>query len=355
MDMSLKWYSPKKPPFETEGFPFIGTDGVYRRLPVNPPKPLPTGVPEFAWDTGVEGLSWNTAGGQIRFRVKTRKMVLNVRLKNGHGSDHFPATGECGFDLYLSRTKARPRYYATASFAHLARDYEAEMMDRTEAEWLEAVLNFPPYADIEEVLIGLDTGAEIAPPTPRRNKGRVVVYGTSITQGGCATRPGMIYTNILSRKLDMEVVNEGFSGNGRCDEETVLALREIPDMRLFILDTEANVGPVGHYTTRYPRVIDLIREKHPDLPILIVSKAPYPRERLDGSYLSDRLEKKELQKSLVSERRAAGDRNLYFLDGELLYPGECEEYTVDGSHATDLGFLKMAEGLEPVIREILHI
>lgn len=346
MDMSLKWYSLARAPFELEGFPFFGQEGLYRRLSVNPPKPLPAGV---------EGLSWDTAGAQVRFRVKTKKMMLSVHLRNGHVMDHMAGTGESGFDLYLSRTEDQPRYYCTARFEQCARDYESVMMDRPEAEWFEAVLNFPLYDGVQEVLIGLDADAEIAPPTPRKNSGRIVVYGTSITQGGCATRPGMGYTNILSRMLDMEVVNEGFSGSGCCEEEAALALRDIPDMKLFILDTEANVGPLEHYITRYPRVLDLIREVYPELPILVVSKVPYAKELLDEPMRVTRLEKKKLQKALVEKRRAEGDVNIYFMDGEDLYPGDFEEYAVDGVHATDLGFLKMAQGFAPVIREILHL
>ncbi|MEA4822781.1 MAG: SGNH/GDSL hydrolase family protein [Clostridiaceae bacterium] len=340
---ATRWYSPTIAPFVLEGFPFFQKEGLYRRLSVNPPYTLPSGV---------ETLAWHTAGGQIRFRATFRTLRIHAALLGSNNMDHMPATGQCGFDVYLAETGA-PRYYATARFDPRADYYESPLVELPATQTLEVVINFPLYQGVREVRLGFDADAAVAAPTPRALPGRIVVYGTSITQGGCATRPGMAYTNILSRRLNAEVVNLGFSGSGQCEPEAAYAVRDVEKIALYIHDAEANVGSFEDIASRYPRFLRIFRETHPDTPILIPTKIPYAKELFHPEMRTNRLRKKELQRSIVEQFCAEGDENIYFLDGETLYPGCFEEYAVDGVHATDLGFLKMAEGFEPVIRDIL--
>ena len=342
---AVRWYSPTTAPFVLEGFPFFKSEGIYRRLSVNPPYVLPAGV---------EGQSWHTAGGQIRFRATFRTMRLRAALMGSGTMDHMPATGQCGFDVYLAET-GTPRYYGTARFDPRQDHYESAMVDLPEPRTLEVVVNFPLYQGVREVLLGFDADAVLEAPSPRAVAGRIVVYGTSITQGGCASRPGMAYTNILSRRLNAEVVNVAFSGAGQCEPEAAYAVRDIDDIALYIHDAEANVGAYEDVASRYPRFLRIFREKHPDTPILVPTKIPYAKELFHPDMRALRLRKKELQRAIVEQFRAEGDANIHFLDGETLYPGCFEEYAVDGVHATDLGFLKMAEGFEPVIRSILGL
>lgn len=342
---AMRWYSPAKAPFVLEGFPFFAEDGIYRRMPLNPPYTLPAGV---------ESLAFHTAGGQIRFRGSFRTLKLRVSLRGPHTMDHMPPTGQCGFDIYLA-PEGTPRYYTVTRFDPTKDNYEATLFDMPTARMQEVVINFPLYQGVREVLIGLDADAVIEAPSPRAIPGKVVVYGTSITQGGCANRPGMVYTNILSRMLNVEVVNLGFSGSGQCEPEAAYSVREIDDIALYIHDAEANVGEYEAVASRYPRFLRIFREKHPDTPILVATKIPYSRELQMPEVLDLRLRKKELQRSIVEQFKSEGDQNIYFLDGETLFPGPFEEYTVDGVHCTDLGFMKMAEGFAPVIRDLLKL
>jgi len=341
----IRWYNPALPPFVLEGFPFFAKDGMYRRMPLNPEWTLPEGV---------EHLADHTAGGQIRFRARFKTIKLRVALRAPHNMDHMTPVGQCGFDLYLAET-GTPRFTCVTRFIPTQDSYEVTLIDLPEAKMYEAVINFPLYMGVREVFVGLDADAVIEAPSPRAVNGKIVVYGTSITQGGCANRPGMVYTNILSRRLNAEVVNLGFSGSGRCEPEVAYTIREIENMSLYVHDAEANVGAYEDIASRYPRFVRILREKYPTLPILIATKIPYARELVNPADHELRLRKKELQRTIVEQFRAEGDKNIYFADGETFFDGPWEEYTVDGVHCTDLGFLKLADGMEPVIRQILGL
>lgn len=335
-----RWYSPQNPPFALSGFAFYEQDKIYRRLQINPPAPIPPSV---------EGLSWSTAGGQIRFRASLCRLKIKVKLRGPGNMYHMAGTGQCGFDCYASENGV-PRFYGTTTFSYSAESYEAELMNFTEPRTLEIILNFPLYIGVYEVLIGLDTDAIPEAPMPYVNDGRVVIYGTSITQGGCASRPGMAYTNILSRWLNTECINMGFSGSGRGEPEMALALREVPRTSLFVIDIEANTVDHEWLFDKLPAFVDLYREARPTTPILVLSKIPYAKELLLADMRQDRLRKKSFQQKFVEERNQKGDLNIHFYDGELLFDDMFEEYTVDGVHPTDLGFFMMAKGLFPVIR-----
>jgi lysophospholipase L1-like esterase len=214
-------------------------------------------------------------------------------------------------------------------------------------------LNFPLSQGVVEVLVGLDEKAEILPPPPYKNDKLVVVYGTSITQGGCACRPGMAYTNILSRRLNVEFINLGFSGSGRGEPEVAQTIAEIPNPACFVLDYEANCVSAELLQKTFPEFIRILRSAHPNVSILAISRIPTASESFNQAARKTRLERRDFQKRTVDELRAKGDRMISFKDGSDLLGEGFDECTVDGSHPTDLGFLRMADGLTPVLKKIL--
>jgi lysophospholipase L1-like esterase len=182
----------------------------------------------------------------------------------------------------------------------------------------------------------------------------VIVYGTSITQGGCASRPGMAYTNILSRRLQREVINLGFSGNGRGEPELAHLLAEIPRPGLFLLDYEANTPSTEDFRRTLPAFIGILRAAHPTVPILLVSQIRFAPEAAFPARGATRLERRAFQQELVADLQRAGDNHITFLDGETLLPAATwDECTVDGVHPTDLGFLAMANALAPAAQHCL--
>ena len=212
------------------------------------------------------------------------------------------------------------------------------------------MINFPLYNGVEELSVGLDEDASVLPPVPLPVKKPVVIYGTSITQGGSATRPGSAFTNQLSRRLQVEFLNFGFSGNGQNDPEAAELLAEIEDPAMIVIDSEANSVSAQLVLERVPRFLEILREKHPLVPIVIVTKVPYgPRYACEIPVF------KEEFRTVYKARKKAGDKNIYFVDGTKFWaPKDYTENTIDGAHPTDLGFTRMADKLEPILRRLLE-
>lgn len=338
------WHSPAEPPFRLQGFPWFAADRVFRRMPLKPPQPLPEAV---------DNLAWHTSGGQIHFRSTARRIVVKVKLRGRFEMNHMPHTGMSGCDLYIGPSGAK-RYYHTARFEINALEYQVLLFEHKQAEIRDFTLNLPLYNGVEEILIGLEPGCTLEAPLPYDDDRPVVIYGTSITHGGCASRPGMCYPNILSRRFNVPFVNLGFSGSGRAEPEVAHALAAVPDPLMYVIDCEANCGDPGGYEARLPVLLDILRAAHPEVPILLLSRIPNITELQQPVTLKTRLDHLAFQKKLVAARRKAGDKNLHFKDGSKLLEPDGHEGTVDTTHPNDAGFYHMAENLEPVFRKIIE-
>ncbi|MFB9325105.1 SGNH/GDSL hydrolase family protein [Paenibacillus aurantiacus] len=340
----LTWHSPQEPPFVVNGFPWLDQERIYRRLPSRPPYPIPAAVDQLAN---------HTAGGQIRFRTDSPVLSVQVKLSGVANMYHMPATGQCGFDCYEEQD-GELHYRATATFDLKAAAYTALLFENGSRERRSIVLNFPLYQGVEEVLVGLEAGAVIEPPAPYEESGRVIVYGTSITQGACASRPGMCYTNILSRAINREFINLGFSGSGKGEPELAQNIARIPDPALLVLDYEANSVTPELYAQTLPAFIRLYRQTHAQVPILLLSRIMFAKQRFDEASRQAQETRKRMQTELIGELRRAGDKHIHFLDGETLIDRHGQDCFVDGIHPTDLGLSQMADRLAPVIRKLLR-
>ncbi len=336
----LVWYDPAEAPFRLCGLYWYGQDEIYRRLPRQS---------KWRITEAVDAIAECSTGVQVRFRSDCTRMTVRFELKQTGRMDHMPDTGKNCFDLYIGepgkerffRGMARPDLDSTAN--------SVEMMNVEDAAMRDFVLNFPLYGGVNKVEIGVNEGAVIEPPRPFADSRPVVIYGTSITQGGCASRPGMLFTNILSRKLNREFFNYGFSGNGRCESELAEILTEIADPALFIIDCDANCSESPVFAERLPKFIDILRRDHPVMPILVLTRIRFAKE-ID---VSERTENYWIQLNEVARRRREGDANIHFADGHNLLGQDYYECMVDGVHPTDLGFYRMAESLEPKIRSLI--
>jgi lysophospholipase L1-like esterase len=341
----FKWFSPNDPPFRLAGFAWFQTDGVYRRLPLKPSKPLPPAV---------DSLANSTAGGQIQFQTDSTRVAVRVQLAGPAGMDHMPSTGQCGFDCYVGPA-GEQRYVSTTRMDLTKTAYEHVLFNLPAAGVRNVTLNFPLYQGVKTVEVGLNEGSQVLAPPPFTREGRVVVYGTSITQGGCAARPGMAYTNILSRRLNVEFINLGFSGSGRGEAEVAEAVAQVAHPICFVLDYEANCVSTELLRETLPRFIRILRAAHAGVPILVVSRTPYAVELQNEESARAGAERREFQRATVEKLRSEGDALVFFKDGSDLLGEDFDECTVDGGHPTDLGFLRMANGLEPVLRWILTL
>jgi lysophospholipase L1-like esterase len=211
----------------------------------------------------------------------------------------------------------------------------------------EYTVNFPLYDGVNRLYIGLKRGSVIEAPFEYRYSKPVVYYGSSITQGGCASRPGNSYQAILSRRLGIDHINLGFSGNGRAEPEMARYLASL-DMCAFVCDYDYNCLSEEHLWQTHRPLYETVRNANPDLPILLISSPTVLKEPEQFA------ERRRAVKATYDYAVQHGDKNIYYIDGAELFAGECwDSCTVDGVHPNDFGFYRMAMRIEKSLKQIL--
>jgi lysophospholipase L1-like esterase len=217
----------------------------------------------------------------------------------------------------------------------------------------DVTIYLPLYKPITISEIILDADAKIEAPSKFALPKPVVYYGSSITQGGCAENPGLSYQSIVSRWLNLDHVNLGFSGNGLGEPAVAQAIAEI-DAAVYVLDYWGNPS-AEVYSSTMPVFVDILRAKYPKTPILITGAYYFSNECVDRGRAATQDAKRKIARDFVAERNKAGDKNIIFVDGrEMLSPDQAEGL-VDGVHANSLGFYFCAKGLEPYLRKVLDL
>jgi len=262
---------------------------------------------------------------------------------------HFAASGQSGLELFEETeagTKQIKNLIPAMDNGHGCRANQASSFPLP-GGLRHYVLYLPLYNGLNELLLGFRPDAQLLPGrTPRREK-PIVFYGSSITQGGCASKAGSCYTTILARRLDAAQVNLGFSGNGKGEANMAEYIASIP-MTAFVLDYDHNAPTVEHLAATHEPFYRIVRETQPDLPIILVSMCDF-----DGKPLTAP-PRREVIRQTYANAVAAGDKHVYFVDGETLFGRTDRDMcTVDGTHPNDLGFLRMADALEPLLRSVI--
>ena len=304
-------------------------ESPYDRLPISYKKV----VREPVWD-----LSKSSAGLSVRFHTNSSSISLKWEVLNDFSMNHMADTGIKGIDLYFNNSGLW-QYIGTGRPS--GKINEQLIIDNMNLEMREYKLYLPLYDGIESLDIGIDPNSLIKKPT-KSNSQPIVFYGTSITQGGCASRPGMVHTNIISRKLNIDCINFGFSGNGRM-ETSIGALIAGIDASLFVIECMANVTKDMVSKNTVP-LVRIIREKHPNTPIIFIENIIYESGYLDKT-IKEELENKNIElKNQYNKMLKEGIVNLFYVDNTDAL-GTDHEGTVDGVHFTDLGFLRYADYL----------
>ncbi len=358
----MKWYNPQKAPFKLSGFPFFDEDGVYRRLPLRPKANLPEAVYYLADET---------AGGQIRFHGKIKQLTLRVSLasrpryfdlKAKNKSPHLAGTTKFGFDIYVSREGGEYEFIATTTnFYEDDLYYESSPIKTEEAIEADFLINFPLYGAVDKVLLGFDDEAEITVTGKDFvDEKKIIMYGMSIEQGACASRPGMCDSNILSRWFGREVINLGFNSSGKCEAEVAEVISEIDNVAAITVSTDGNSPDEVWLDEKLREFIRIYRKKHPRTPIIVTPSIDGLRDFIIKEEHEFRVKMVEAQERVVSDLRAAGDENLYLLhEGREVMDESFEghslwhECLVDGAHKTDLGFLWSAKALYKFIAPLI--
>lgn len=299
-------------------------------------------------------LGKHTAGMAIRFRSDSPTIRARWTSMARNRMNHMTSTGTRGLDLYMMQPDSTWTFVQSARPDIYKFTTEATVIGNMDPVMREYMLYLSLYDGTDSIYIGTDAGYRLEQPAvPLPAAGNpVVYYGTSISQGGCASRPGMAHTNILSRRLNREFVNLGFSGNGQLDLEIARLIAATPDPSLVVLDFVPNVNYQQIDTLMVP-FVDIIREGHPRVPILVLEDPDYPTKRFDVTVKKPCDDRRRLMREKFDMLQARYG-NMYYLPTTPGMLGDDAEQSVDGIHFTDIGFMRYADALMPVIQSILN-
>ncbi len=326
--------------FKIIGKGFTKTEAPYDRLPFR----LKDTMRTVLWN-----LSKNSAGIAIRFRSNTTSIGFKWEVLSEKNMNHMAATGVRGLDLY-SFVDKRWQYMCTAR--PTGKNSHVNLISNMEPSDREYMLYLPLYDGTVSVEIGIDPDAMITKPElPLPKTGKpIVFYGTSITQGGCASRPGMVYSSIIGRKMNIETVNLGFSGNGWMDWDVLEAMLTI-DASCYVIDCLPNCG-IDRVRERGYKFISRILNEKKGIPVLMVGEVGYTQGYFDNKIKISVAEKNAEWVKIFEQLKKEGYTDLYYLSPENLI-GNDYEGTVDGRHFTDLGFQRCAEKMLEILVPVM--
>ncbi len=323
------------PKFSLYGVNYSEEDGAFLRMPMAIAQTV---------SPGVAGLNGCTAGGRLRFGTDSKSLDLIVAAAIGR-MQHMPASGSAGFTL-CEETELGERLVAslmptgadTAGYSATARLPGGSVRNY--------ILHFPLYNAVRSLTLRLDAGATVTPGRAYLPPDPILYYGSSITQGGCASRAGSSYQAIIARHLNIDFINLGFSGNGKAEDAMVDYLRSIP-CSIFVCDYDHNAPNAAYLKATHRRLYERYREKQPTTPILFLTRS-------DPERSDEGVQCRNVVRATYNAAVKNGDKNVRFLDGRRLFGDRDRDLcTVDGCHPNDLGFYRMACAIEKEIRKIL--
>ena len=328
-------------------FPLYGkvtdaTDSRYERLPSE----LKGVSRDPVWYLGT-----NSAGLFIRFRSNSTAIHARWESTYDYSMTHMTDTGTKGLDLYALVDGEWRHVCSAQPQGKVSERKIIANMDPVEREYM---LYLSLYDGVSSLEIGVDAGATLDQPAvdrPSRER-PIVMYGTSILQGGCANRPGMAHTNILGRRLDREVINLGFSGNALLDMEIAHLMASVEDPGVFVLDYAPNAWDylIDEKGEEFFRII---RDAHPDVPVIFIEDVIFPHTIFDNAIREEVEKKNAAQKRLYRKLKKAGEKRIYYISADGMI-GDDGEATVDAIHFTDLGAMRYVEHVLPTIKKALR-
>lgn len=335
----LDWYDARA--IGLEGQAFTDVKAPYDRLPARAEGKVRAAV----WN-----LSRNSAGLCVRFR--TASPAIHCRWTNTSAKlamPHMPATGVSGVDLYVRDEKGNWRWLSVGQPKEGTTHTAALVTGLAPAE-RDYCLYLPLYNGVSQVEIGVAAENKVAQLVREEaHQLPIVFYGTSITQGGCASRPGMVHTAILGRRLNRPVINLGFSGNGKMEAEVTSCLVDIK-AAAFVIDCLPNMT-AAEVTSNTAPLVTTLRKAHPTTPIILAEDRTYS----DAFLKNDRAQRNATSRAALQKVFAElqlQDKHLHYLGGDQQLGADGED-TVDGSHPTDLGFLRMADEFSKVLAPLV--
>ena len=339
----LKWASALSAPFSLHGVYYEKHEKRFRRMPQN----VADNVNE-----GVKFLSWHTAGGRLRFKTDSPFVAIRTTEPYEWFMSHMTTVGECGFTLFSD--KGYTGTFVPPSNIIMEHDGSGKMafdgICDTDGEKHTYTLYFPLYNGVNELYIGLKEGCALEKADDYKHKKPVLFYGSSITQGACASKPGDDYVNRLSALLDTDIINLGFSGSALAEDTMIDYLCSL-DPSVFVLDYDHNAPDAEYLNKTHYKLYKALRDTHADTPIVFITMPKFTGH----TKLSPAKERYEVIEKTYLRAKKAGDKKVYFISGDGFW-GKNREWecgVADGIHPNSFGFYLMAKAVYPTLKKIL--
>ncbi len=298
-------------------------------------------VPKPVWN-----LSRHSAGMAVLFRTNAKTIRVDYELLSPSLSmPHMPATGVSGIDLYGKLGPSRWVQVVKPTKRHVVATI-ASGLDGVDRRY---TMYLPLYNGVNSMKIGVPSACRFE-PVPPRDKKPIVFFGTSIMHGACASRPGMALPAILGRWYDCPTINLGFSGNGRMDKEVAELMAEL-DPAVYCIDCLPNMGP-ALVRQRTAPLVHILRKARPKTPILLVEDRVNTNAAFFPARMTHHVENHKALREAYQALTSQGVKGLAYLPADQLL-GDDGEGATDGSHPSDLGFMRYAKAYDEVLRPLL--
>ncbi len=337
----MKYYNITQPPLKIYG---LAVANAQTREFYKLPKTMLEQMPRYDY------LGRRATGGRVRFCTDSANLTIRMTLRQTKEDINIPLSGSAGADIYLGSGPSSEYLGYIAPNYHTMEEISVEKTFVKKNTMETVTINLPRNDHLLFMEIGIDDTASIKEPPAYTIAEPIVFYGSSITEGGCASRAGNAYTSIVCRWLDADYRNFGFSGSARGEQTFANYIASLKNISVFVYDYDHNANDVKQLSDTHEAFFQTIRTAHPALPILMMS-----RPDTDGGK-DDAQARKEIVYTTYANAKKRGDKNVWFLDGETLFGtfgrAEC---TVDGTHPNALGFMRMAEKVYAALCDILGI
>ncbi len=327
----IKFYNILEEPFSIHGI--FHENGVYRRMPEAVAKTV---------SNGVYKLHSRAAGGRVRFTTNSPYVAIRTAMNYEGHSPTMTKVSCAGFDLYVGK---KEEYFNTFVPPTDEKDSYESILHFPDVRQRHITINFPHGGEIIDLYIGLDEKATVKKAPEYKIQTPIVFYGSSITQGYCVTRPGTAYVTTACRALQADFVNLGFAGNAKAEDAMAEYVKGL-DMSLFVFDYDYNAPNVEHLRNTHQKMFQAVRDAHPNTPIVLLSRPKYRRSQNEDKRL-------KVVRKTYEDALAAGDQNVYFIEGKQLMKYAKNDGTVDNCHPNDLGAWSMAKVLTKLLKTIV--
>ena len=305
-------------------------------------------------NNNIQNNNWHTSGGTIRFRTNAATITITAAMHHATGAGaRFTGRGMAGFDVYTGT--GTDRLYCGGRMQNFTSTSAMVETVTLPTGYKEVLINMPLYSGVSNIMITFPKDAEIAAPLARDYDKPILFYGSSITQGACASRPGVAFPNMVCRMLNADCRNLGYSSGAHGEDGTIAYLAQ-QEMCAFVMDYDHNAN-VNQLKASHYKLYKAVREAQPDLPIVMVSRPIFTPEFANTPSDEDE-ERIKIIESTYKKAKATGDKNVYFINGyEDFFPMQDELadlYSSDMRHPNDTGMYYMGLAIYEVLAPVLE-